>query len=218
MQPFTEAKGRAVVLPQPNIDTDVIIRIDRLMHARTHPEGRRSLGQWAFEALRFGPDGEARPDCPLNDAALRNAPILIAGRNFGCGSSREGAVWALQGAGFRCVIAESFGDIFYANCFQNGMLPIMLPGSDAGLLADVAQAGAELHVDLVDQVIEAPGLARIHFAIDPHRRTGLLGGLDEVGQSLLQAPVIAEWQMRDRTRRPWAWTVEALGAGKAGSQ
>jgi len=205
MQPFIEAVGRAVVLPQPNIDTDIIIRINRLTESRTHPEGRRSLGRWAFEALRYDANGAMRLDCMLNDPAWRHAPILLAGPNFGCGSSREGAVWALMQAGFRCVISESFGDIFYGNCFQNGMLPIVVSAVEMAALASEASRGAALHVDLLQQTVSAPGMARIPFVIDGCRRAALLQGLDDVAQSMQQAAAIDVWQANDRVARPWMW-------------
>ncbi len=208
-RPFGEVRGQAVVLPQPNVDTDVIIRIERLMEVRVNPAARSQLGHWAFEAIRYASDGALRTDCPFNDPARQGAPFLVAGANFGCGSSREGAVWALAGLGIRCVIAESFGDIFHANCFQNGMLPIVLPGQEVAALAERAQAGAALHVDLERQAVTADGLPPIRFTIDPSRRTGLLLGLDEVGQSLLHADAIAQWQSQDRARRPWAWAARA---------
>ena len=205
MEPFTSAEGRAAVLMQPNIDTDVIIRIERLAECRLQPDSRSLLGRWAFEALRYGPDGEKRDDCPLNDPALRNAPILVAGANFGCGSSREGAVWALMGMGFRCVIAESFGDIFYANCFQNGFLPVVLPAGAVARLAEAAQAGEPLGVDLQAGTVRAPSVVETPFTLDESRRQSLLLGLDEIGQTLQQNAAISDWQARDRVGRPWIW-------------
>ncbi len=207
IQPFGPVQGQAVVLLQPNLDTDVIIRIERLMAVRVNPAARGELGRWAFEAIRYAADGAPRADCPLNDPGHQGAPILIAGPNFGCGSSREGAVWALAGLGIRCVIAESFGDIFHANCFQNGTLPIVLPGREVADLAERARAGAVLHVDLEQQVVAAEGLGPIRFTIDLGRRAGLLLGLDELGQSLLHAGAVARWQAQDQVRRPWAWVA-----------
>ncbi|WP_208511213.1 3-isopropylmalate dehydratase small subunit, partial [Variovorax paradoxus] len=125
MQPFTLLRGAAAPLSIDNVDTDLIVRIERLTSL-----ARGELGPWAFEALRFRADGSEDPDFVLNQPRWREAPILVAGRNFGCGSSREGAVWALLARGIRCVIAESFGDIFHANCFQNGVLPIRLAPSE----------------------------------------------------------------------------------------
>jgi len=179
------------------------------MEVRVNPAARGQLSRWAFESIRYTSDGALRTDCPLNDPARQGAPILIAGPNFGCGSSREGAVWALASLGIRCVIAESFGDIFHANCFQNGTLPVVLPGREVATLAERAQAGAALHVDLEGQIVTVHGLPTIRFTIDPSRRTGLLLGLDEVGQSLLHAEAIAQWQSQDQAQRPWAWAARA---------
>ena len=160
-----------------------------------------------FEALRYGTDGLEQSDCVLNDPAVRGAPILVAGSNFGCGSSREGAVWALMGAGFRCVIAESFGDIFYSNCFQNGMLPVVLSGTGVAEIAAAAAAaqGALLRIDLTTRTVVAPGMTPQSFSIDCSRRNALLKGLDDLGQSLLHVGAIGAWQSADRSNRPWMW-------------
>src|SRR5262245_44419977 len=127
----------------PNIDTDVIIRIERFA---TLPASK--LGPWAFEVLRYDADGNENPDFVFNRPAFRNSPILISGRNFGCGSSREGAVWALKGMGVRVIIAESFGDIFFSNCFQNGLLPISLDAAEIERLAAVCADGSNIEVNL----------------------------------------------------------------------
>lgn len=205
MNRFTTLKGRAAPLPLPNVDTDVIIRIERLTGGV-----REKLGRYAFEALRYLNDGSDNPDFPLNQPAFRGAPILVAGPNFGCGSSREGAVWALQGMGVRCVIADSFGDIFYSNCFQNGVLPIRLPADDAARLMEAAQAASgEFTVDLEHQRITLPDGTFRSFRIDPLRREALLEGLDDIGLSLKQLPTIRSWQAQDRAQRPWVWTTPA---------
>jgi 3-isopropylmalate/(R)-2-methylmalate dehydratase small subunit len=141
----------------------------------------------------------------LNRTNFRNAPILIAGENFGCGSSREGAVWALMAAGLRCVIAESFGDIFYNNCFQNGMLPIVLPAVTVAQLAGEAANGAPFTVDLVEQMILSPQGEAITFDIDTQRRQALLDGLDDISLTLKRLPEIVAWQSHDRMGRPWIW-------------
>jgi 3-isopropylmalate/(R)-2-methylmalate dehydratase small subunit len=202
MEPFTILTGRAAPLLAPNINTDVVIRIERLTN-----EPRAELGRFAFEALRYRADGSEETGFVLNQPAFRGAPILLAGRNFGCGSSREGAVWALMGLGLRCVVAESFGDIFYNNCFQNGMLPVTLPRQDVDLLAQAAARGASLTVDLVQEIILAPGAPRIRFAVDPQRREGLLEGLDEIGRTMKFSTAIEAWEHADRARRPWVWEV-----------
>ncbi len=198
MQPFETVTGRAVHLPQANLDTDVIIRIERLTSGQP-------LGNYAFEALRYHPDGSENPDFPFHRPGCRGAPILIAGPNFGCGSSREGAVTALLAMGLRCVIADSFGDIFYGNCFQNGLLPIRLPATEIAALA--AETG-DVTVDLRAGTITTASGRIVPFALDALRRTGLLEGLDEIGLSLKYAAEIAAWQQQDRTARPWVWRVE----------
>jgi 3-isopropylmalate/(R)-2-methylmalate dehydratase small subunit len=200
MQPFTRIAGPAAPLLRANIDTDVIIRIERLTGVP-----REQLGRYAFEALRYRGDGSEDPDFALNRTNFRNAPILIAGENFGCGSSREGAVWALMAAGLRCVIAESFGDIFYNNCFQNGMLPVVLPAVTVAQLAGEAADGAPFTVDLVEQMILSPQGEAITFDIDAQRRQALLEGLDDISLTLKRLPEIAAWQSHDRMGRPWIW-------------
>jgi 3-isopropylmalate/(R)-2-methylmalate dehydratase small subunit len=197
MKPFVTVIGPAAPLLQANIDTDVIIRIERLT------EGA-DLGRYALEAMRYLPDGSPNPNCALNDERFRSAPILLAGRNFGCGSSREGAVTALMAMGVRCVIAPSFGDIFHANCFRNGLLPVELAEGAIEKLA--AQAGdGDFTVDLTQQVIVAPSREITTFAIDPLQRDALLEGLDEIGLTLKCADEIDAWQNSDRMNRPWVW-------------
>ncbi len=204
MLPFTIVAGAAAHLPRANVDTDVIIRIERLT---TLPN--EALGAYAFEALRYREDGSDDPDFIFNQPAFRGAPFLLAGENFGCGSSREGAVTALQGLGLRCVIAPSFGDIFFGNCFQNGMLPIRLPAAQVDALAAACAHGEPLTVDLERQTIHTAGGAETAFTIDPLRREGLLHGLDEIGLTLKDKALITAWQQSDHARRPWAWPVGA---------
>ena len=202
MQPFTRITGPAAALLRSNIDTDVIIRIERLTSVP-----REQLGRYAFEALRYSKDGTEDPDFVLNRTNFRNAPILIAAENFGCGSSREGAVWALMAVGLRCVIAESFGDIFYNNCFQNGMLPVTLPATIVKQLARQTADGAPLTVDLIERVILPPQGEAIALDIDAQRREALIEGLDEISRTLKSLPEIGEWQSRDRMDRPWIWNL-----------
>jgi 3-isopropylmalate/(R)-2-methylmalate dehydratase small subunit len=199
MQPFASVVGAAVPLTQANIDTDVIIRIERLT------EGG-DLGRHAFESLRFLPDGSPNPDCTLNEPGFAGAPILIAGRNFGCGSSREGAVTALTAIGLRCVIAPSFGDIFFANCFRNGVLPIALTEETVERLTAQARTG-DFTVDLTAQTIRSPAGEVVEFSMDPLQREGLLEGLDEIGLTLKWSGDIAVWQSTDRSKRPWVWDI-----------
>ncbi len=202
MPPFTTVTGPAIPLLRSNIDTDVIIRIERLTQGG-------DLGHFAFEALRYRPDGSPDPASVFNESRFAHAPILLAGRNFGCGSSREGAVTALMAMGLRCVIAPSFGDIFFANCFRNGMLPVVLPEETVGLLAAEARNG-DFSVDLAAQTIRPPSGAAIGFATDPLQREGLLEGLDEIGLTLKWADDIAAWQNTDRAARPWVWQIEEV--------
>jgi 3-isopropylmalate/(R)-2-methylmalate dehydratase small subunit len=198
--PFTTITGPAVPLMRSNVDTDVIIRIERLTTL-----DKAELGPYAFEALRRRPDGSEDPDCVLNDPCFRDAPVLLAAENFGCGSSREGAVWALQAIGVCCVIAPSYGDIFWSNCFQNGVLPITLPLPQVQVLAAQCAKGAPITVDLQACTVTAPDGAVMPFTIDPLRREALLYGLDDIGLTLKDDELIREWQSIDRQRRPWAW-------------
>lgn len=200
MQAFTTLTGRAAPLLMANVDTDVIIRIERLAGVP-----RAELGRYAFEALRYRADGGDDAEFVLNAPAFRGAPILLAGPNFGCGSSREAAVWALMGVGIRCVIAPSFGDIFYSNCVQNGVLPIALHEAGVKQLADHTIAGRDVTVDLLQQQVTADGSAALPFVIDALRREQLLGGLDAIDLALRDRPTIQAWQDADRARRPWVW-------------
>jgi 3-isopropylmalate/(R)-2-methylmalate dehydratase small subunit len=199
-EPFTTVTGPAAWLPQPNLDTDVIIRIERLTEL-----ARGELGPYCLESLRYRADGSEDPDFVMNRPAFRGAPILVAGDNFGCGSSREGAVWALQEVGVRCVIASSFGDIFYSNCFQNGILPIRLAHAEVESIAAACADGAALTVDLANQSLWPPSGQPIAFKVDALRRDGLLHGLDDIGLTLKDDEAIRAWQAKDRTARPWAW-------------
>lgn len=200
MQAFTSVSGPAIPLMLDNVDTDVIIRIERLTSL-----SRDQLGPYAFEALRLGADGQEDPACVLNRPLFRNAPVLLAGRNFGCGSSREGAVWALAARGVRCVVAESFGDIFFGNCLQNGVLPIVLARPVLTTLAAQAQDASALHVDLDACMLIGPDGACHRFEIDALQRQALLSGLDDLSRTLQRQGAIAEWQARDRLARPWIW-------------
>jgi len=204
MEKFTVLDAVAAALPTPDIDTDMIIRIERCVRTP-----RAEMGRWAFEMARYGADGGENPDFALNRAPFRGAQILVAGENFGCGSSREMAVWAIAGMGFRSVIAPSFGEIFYGNCFQNGVLAIRLPAAAVdGLLAQLGAATApvRLRVDLPAQTVAAPDGALQRFEIDPLRKKALLEGLDAIGMTLARETEIAAWQAADRARRPWVWS------------
>lgn len=200
MQPFKTVSGPAAPLMLANIDTDVIIRIERLT-------GGADLGRYALEALRYLEDGSLNPACVLNEPRYLRAPILLAGRNFGCGSSREGAVTALMAMGFRAVIASSFGDIFYGNCFKNGMLPVVLAEAQVEALAAQSSQG-DMLVDLERRVVVSPSGEMFSFSIDNLNRDGLLEGLDEIGLTLKWTDDVAAWQSADRAARPWIWLSE----------
>jgi 3-isopropylmalate/(R)-2-methylmalate dehydratase small subunit len=176
------------------------VRIERLTSLP-----KDQLGPYAFESLRYRPDRSFDPACILNAARFQNAPFLLAGDNFGCGSSREGAVWALMCLGIRAVIAPSFGDIFFSNCFQNGVLPIRLPLPQVEALAAHCADGAALTVDLEAREIRTSDGAAQPFAIDATRCEGLLSGLDAIGLTLRDDAAIRAWQQRDRVQRAWAW-------------
>jgi 3-isopropylmalate/(R)-2-methylmalate dehydratase small subunit len=172
------------------------------------------MGLWAFEVERFSADGSDNPDFVLNREPFRGARILVAGENFGCGSSREMAVWAIAGMGIRCVIAPSFGEIFFGNCFQNGLLPIRLASRTVELLLDRLAATpadapdrASLSVDLQTCQIHTPWGNTIGFEVEPLRRQMLLEGLDPIGMTLRHAAQIEAYQSADKTRRPWIHQV-----------
>ncbi|HEX7892410.1 MAG TPA: 3-isopropylmalate dehydratase small subunit [Ramlibacter sp.] len=207
MQKFETLRAVAAPYPNANVDTDRIIRIERC--ARTP---REEMGRWAFEMERYDADGGERADFVFHRAPFRGAGILVAGENFGCGSSRENAVWAVAGMGVRCVIAPSFGEIFFGNCFQNGVLPIRLPADVVRVFHDkLAAATAEtperatLTVDLRAQRIETPWGETVSFTVEPLRREALLQGLDPIGVTLQHAAAIDAFQARQRVARPWVW-------------
>lgn len=207
---FTKVVGPAAWLPQSNIDTDVIIRIERLTEKKAD-----EIGPYAFEAWRYHADGSENPEFVLNKDGFRGAPVLIAGSNFGCGSSREPAVNALMQIGIRAVIAPSFGDIFYANCFQNGLLPLRYDEAVVTRLGQLSQdPTAQFTVDLERCEVIDPTGEILPFRIDAHRRTMLLEGLDEVRVTLKDAEAIRAWQRQDRIAHPWVWeTVETADTG-----
>jgi 3-isopropylmalate/(R)-2-methylmalate dehydratase small subunit len=181
----------------------VIIRIERMVS--TNPA---DLAPWAFEALRYRTDGSADPEFVLNQEPFRHAQILVTGPNFGCGSSREPAVWAIKGFGIRVIVAPSFGDIFRANCHQNGLLPIVLDDSDLDALAGLAASGTHVTVDLEAQQIRAGGLSW-DFAIGHTQRMSLLEGLDDLDLAMRDMPQIRAWEEADRTARSWVWAPVA---------
>jgi 3-isopropylmalate/(R)-2-methylmalate dehydratase small subunit len=202
MEKFVRLRAIAASFARPNVDTDVVIRVERC--ARTP---KAELGRWAFEALRYLPDGAENPEFVLNREPWRGARILVCGENFGCGSSREMAVWAIAGMGIRCVIAPSFGDIFHGNCFQNGVLALRLDPATVARLHALASdpRTATMTVDLGRQVIGTAAGDEIGFAVDPLHRRALLEGLDAIGLTLAMEPQIAAFQARDRLARPWIY-------------
>ena len=200
MQAFTKLEGVAAPLRAINTDTDQIIPKQFLKTIK-----REGLGKNLFNDLRFNEDGSEKPDFVLNQAAYRDAKILVAGDNFGCGSSREHAPWALLDFGIRCVISTSFADIFYNNCFKNGILPIKVTPEQLELLLDDAERGANatLTVDLEAQEIRGPDGGVVSFEIDPFRKRCLLEGLDDIGLTLEKADDIDAFEGRQRSQQPW---------------
>ena len=201
MDKFVKLTGVAAPLPVVNIDTDMIIPKDYLKTIK-----RTGLGKGLFAEARFHEDGSPNEDFVLNKPAYQNATILVAGDNFGCGSSREHAPWALLDFGIRCVISTSFADIFYNNCFKNGILPIVVSQDDLDKLMDDASRGSNaiLTVDLEAQEITGPDGGRITFDIDAFRRHCLLNGLDDIGLTLEKAGAIDTFEKQNAASRPWA--------------
>ena len=201
MDKFTTLTGVAAPMPMINIDTD---KIFPAIHLRTIK--RTGLAKHLFEEIRFNKDGSENPDFVLNQGPYRQAKIIVGGDNFGCGSSREHAPWALADYGIRCVISTSFGDIFYNNCFKNGLLPIKVSAEDLDKLFDDAERGANatLSIDLEKQEIRGPDGGVVHFDIDPHRKRCLLEGLDDIGLTQQKQSKITRFEEQSKTARPWA--------------
>jgi 3-isopropylmalate/(R)-2-methylmalate dehydratase small subunit len=201
MQKFTTLTGIAAYLPMINVDTDMIIPKQYLKTIK-----RTGLGTGLFAELRYDEAGKPLPDFVLHKPPYTQAKILITGENFGCGSSREHAPWALLDFGISCIVAPSFADIFYNNCFKNGILPITLPQAEIDKLIDDASRGANavLHVDLPNQEIRGPDGGKIHFEIDLFRKRFLMEGLDDIGLTMEKADAIEAFEGKSRTERPWA--------------
>ena len=200
MQKFEKLTGVAAPLDILNIDTDMIIPKQFLKTIK-----RSGLGKNLFDEMRFNLDGSEIDDFVLNQAPYRNAEILVAGDNFGCGSSREHAPWALLDFGVRCVISTSFADIFYNNCFKNGILPIVVSADDRdALMADASdKENPEITVDLINQTIQRPNGPTVSFDIDPFRKQCLLEGLDDIGLTLEKAGDIDQFEARRDQNQPW---------------
>jgi 3-isopropylmalate/(R)-2-methylmalate dehydratase small subunit len=201
MDKFTTLTGVAAPLPIVNIDTDMIIPKQFLKTIE-----RTGLGKGLFYEMRFNEDGSEKPDFVLNQPAYRHAQIIVAGDNFGCGSSREHAPWALLDFGVRCVISTGFADIFYNNCFKNGILPIRVSPEDLAKLMDDASRGANatLTIDLDSQTIKGPDGGTISFDVDGFRKHCLLNGLDDIGLTLEKETAITAHESRLAETQPWA--------------
>ena len=201
MEKFDKLSGVAAPLPIINIDTDMIIPKDYLKTIK-----RTGLGEGLFAEMRFNEDGSTKEEFVLNHPAYNGAKILVAGDNFGCGSSREHAPWALLDFGIRCIISTSFADIFYNNCFKNGVLPIVVSPEELDKLMDDASRGANavISVDLEAQEIKGPDGGTISFDIDPHRKHCMINGLDDIGLTLEKAASIDTYEAKASISRPWA--------------
>jgi 3-isopropylmalate/(R)-2-methylmalate dehydratase small subunit len=199
MEKFTTFEGIVAPLDMINVDTDMIVPKQFLKTIK-----RSGLGANVFDEMRFRPDGSEIEDFVLNQPDYRQSQILVAGDNFGCGSSREHAPWALLDFGFRCVIAPSFADIFFNNCFKNGILPIVLPQAEIDKLLDDAERGANatLTIDLPKQEIKGPDGSTISFDVDPFRKNCLLEGLDDIGLTLQKQAQIDSFEAT-LTQKPW---------------
>jgi 3-isopropylmalate/(R)-2-methylmalate dehydratase small subunit len=209
MDKFTKLTGVAAPLPMINIDTDKIFPAGFLKTIK-----RTGLAKYLFDEIRFRPDGSENPDFVLNQGPYRNAKIIVAGDNFGCGSSREHAPWALMDFGISCVIAPSFADIFYNNCFKNGLLPIALPQDIVDQLMDDAKKGANavLTIDLEAQTISRPDGGVVPFDVDPFRKHCLINGLDDIGLTEQKGAEIAVYEEEARKARPWLFGMTQTGA------
>jgi len=201
MEKFTILTGVAAPLKMINVDTDKIIPKQYLKTIK-----RTGLGRGLFSEMRYRDDGSDNPDFVLNKPAYRKAKILVAGDNFGCGSSREHAPWALLDFGIRCVISTSFADIFYSNCFKNGILPVKVSAAELEKLFDDAERGANatLTIDLAKQEIHGPDGGTIKFDVDPNRKHCLLNGLDDIGLTMEKRAKIETFEKKASQSRPWA--------------
>ena len=209
MEKFTTLTGVAAPLPIVNLDTDKIFPAIYLKTIK-----RTGLSQWLFQEIRFRPDGSENPDFVLNQTPYRNAKILIGAENFGCGSSREHAPWALLDFGIRCVVAPSFADIFYNNCFKNGILPIKVSPEDHAKLTDDAERGANatLTIDLKAQEIRGPDGGVVKFELDSFRKQRLIEGLDDIGLTEQKVGEIGAYEENARLARPWQFGMTQRGA------
>jgi len=204
MEKFTTLRGVAAPLPMVNVDTDMIIPKNFLKTIK-----RTGLKDGLFYEMRWTADGQKK-DFVLDQPAYKDAKIIVAGPNFGCGSSREHAPWALLDFGIRCVISESFADIFYNNCFKNGILPIKMPKEIIDKLMDDASRGsnAVIEIDLEKQEIKGPDGGTVHFEIDPFRKRCLLEGLDDIGLTMEKKSSIDDFEKKQKEAQPWLHAAE----------
>jgi 3-isopropylmalate/(R)-2-methylmalate dehydratase small subunit len=200
MEKFEKLTGVAAPLPLINVDTDMIIPKQFLKTIK-----RSGLGVNLFDEMRYDDEGNEKPDFVLNKPAYREAEILVAGDNFGCGSSREHAPWAIKDFGIKAIISTSFADIFFNNCFKNGILPIVLPKEQVDALMKDAEKGANarMTVDLEEQTVTSSDGEVFHFEVDPFRKHCLLNGLDDIALTLEKAPAIQSFETRMAAERPW---------------
>ncbi|MFC3052636.1 3-isopropylmalate dehydratase small subunit [Kordiimonas pumila] len=197
MEKFTKITSIATPFPRVNVDTDIIIPAKHLKSIK-----RTGFGEFAFESVRYDSDGNLLKDNIFDGAKYKGAKILIAGDNFGCGSSREHAPWAISELGFRCIIAPSFADIFAGNCVKNGILTIALPPEQVDALVIAAEAGQSIVVDLDDQTVSC-GNAHYEFDYSPSHKEMLLNGLDEIGQTLQAKPAVVSYESKRKLMTPW---------------
>jgi len=204
MEKFTTLRGVAAPLPMVNVDTDMIIPKNFLKTIK-----RTGLKDGLFYEMRWTADGQKK-DFILDQPAYQNAKIIVSGPNFGCGSSREHAPWALLDFGIRCVISEGFADIFYNNCFKNGILPIKVPKEIIDKLMDDASRGsnAVIEIDLEKQEIKGPDGGTVHFDIDPFRKHCLLNGLDDIGLTMEKKSEIDDFEQKQKESQPWLHAAE----------
>lgn len=203
MKPFERISSPAVVCLHDNIDTDFIFPGEHLKVVT-----RSGLGQFAFQSVRFDDTGNLKPDSPFDRPPFNRAKILIAGANFGCGSSREHAVWCLSDIGIRAIIAESFADIFASNCVQNGVLTVALGRDEVELIARHAEHGETIAVDLETQTLGLPGGTSLSFDVDPASREILLKGLDPIALTLEHVAAITAFEERQKSQMPWLYADE----------
>ncbi len=200
MEKFDKLAAVAAPIKLANVDTDMIIPKQHLKTIK-----RTGLGKYLFDEMRFTPEGEERPEFVLNRAPYRDAEILVAGDNFGCGSSREHAPWALLDFGIRCVLSTGFADIFYNNCFKNGILPVKLDRSAIDYLMHDAEEGLEIAIDLENQTVTGSNGKVFEFEVDSFRKQCLLNGLDEVELTMRQGARIDDFETRQRFQQPWLY-------------